>query len=740
MADAWGGQVNHGTYNWWQGGVSAWVESYPSATTAVIVVQARFHSRYAISSSQFYAYTECSGYGSGENQSTVNSPNADYYVTLREQRFTVNRPQGSGGNVWCVGRVRNTGSYTPGTSEAGVNVWVAGIAYQQPNPPSNPAVTRVSDTRADLTWQGNYTGMDGLYPWTGVYVDRATDGGSWTNIAQLNWDAVNYTDNSISSNHQYQYRLRSYGPGGTSNPAVCSGSPIYTTPAAPASVSLSKVSDTTVSVSITGAAPYASSYDVEYRLNGGDWESAGTTTSWPFQHNPGGGTAQYRVMACRGDLKSSWTESGTIATITPPLAPTVTVGDGSGVFPTGQPIPVTWVPNHPDGSDQSQAQVEVTIGDGEPQVTDISGSATSYTISAQDDATTVKVRVRTHGLDPDWGAWSSVQSVTVAVAPSGFFSFPDYDDYVIDALPIPVQWSISDPTGVAAQTLTLNDDDGNRLWSQSLSPSVRSFQLTEAQYGFVNLSGYSLVLNATMGSGLRLTINRTFRTDWAGPSVPTVSMSVGDDLSASIVVTDGNDGQSPAAVSFSVSRVMPDGSQWLVATGLLNAQTARDPLPPLNIDYHYLVTAYAETGATTQLNYLAHIRTPYEALNFGPSATDALVMGLDKTGSESTDHEGDLYSFALGGTVNLPIFYPKSSATSEIKRSYRVLSREEYGKVRSMSDRYAEGWLRDSFGNRFYGVVSLETSWEMRGGPMYFDVDLTLNREPFVEVGDELVL
>ena len=540
MASAWGGQVNHGAYNYWYGGVNAWVESYTD-TTAVIVVQARFQSRYAISSSQFYAYTSCGGQA-GENQSTVNSPNSYYEATLREQRFTVARPEGTNGtNYWCVGRIRNTGSYTPGSSEAGVNVWVEPRVYRQPHQPKNFAAKRVSDAQMDLTWQGDYTGLNDYYPWTGIYVDRRVDDGEWSLIASLNWDAVNYSDRTTSANHKYEYRVCSYGPGGTSDHATAAA--LYTTPAAPKSVTLTKITGTKVSVNAnTSTAKYATAFDVQKSLNGGTWADVGSYSSFPQTVDVGGGTAKLRVRSKRDSLLSGWTESATITTIVAPNAPTITAKPAS-VIAVGSSAVISWTPNHPDGSAQTQAQIEYTVGSAAAKTATVQGAGTSYRLPASATASegTVKVRVRTHGLDPDWGAWTSYYSFTVAVPPEAHFTTPGINGAKIGDLPLVVEWSITDSTGVASQTLQLLDDSGKVLHTANPSTGSREYELGAGTYQLSNATAYRLRLTVRGGSSLATTATRSFSTSFAEPARPDAGLSVDpSDLSAAVTVYAGS--------------------------------------------------------------------------------------------------------------------------------------------------------------------------------------------------------
>lgn len=534
MASAWGGQVNHGSYNYWYGGVNAYVESYTD-TTATIVVQARFQSRYAISSSKFYAYTSCGGQW-GENQSTVNSPNSYYEATLREQRFTVARPEGtSGTNYWCVGRVRNTGSYTPGTSEAGVNVYVEPRVYRQPHQPKNFTATRVSDAQMDLTWQGDYTGINDYYPWTGVYVDRRVDDGAWSNVATLNWDSVNYSDKTASANHKYEYRVSSYGPGGMS--AYSTAPALYTTPAAPKSVTLTKTTGTEVSVAVdTSTAPYATAFDVQESLNGGEWADVGTFDSFPQTVDVGGGTAKLRVRSKRDSLLSGWTESSTITTIVAPNAPTLT-SKPDAVVATGTALVIGWTPNHPDGSEQSSAQVGYIVDSGGETVDDISGATATYTLpgTVSASACTVKIRVRTKGIAEDWGAWSSYYTFKVAVPPEAHFTTPGIDGAKIGDLPLTVEWEVTDSTGVAAQTLQLLDDSGKVLHTANPATDSREYELGAGTYQLSNATSYRLRLTVRGGSSLTVTTERTFAMSFAEPSRPSASVTLDESKMAQTV-------------------------------------------------------------------------------------------------------------------------------------------------------------------------------------------------------------
>ena len=540
MATGYGNFVSGSGYGW-RVQVVVNVAS-ESATQITFNVYGQFYNEHRITS---FANGSVSGGGQSRSwDGSTRNLNSGNPGTTNFASYSVTLNKGSSARTENFSaRFQVTGGYGNGTSNASVGVTVPMISYQQPHPPSNPACERVSDTQQKLTWQGDYTGMDGLYPWSNVLVDRMTDEGPWTQIAKLDWSAVNYTDNGTSANHRYRYALRSTGPGGTSERVECSGGPLYTTPAAPGSVTASKSSASSVTLSAEGLPAWAEGYEIERTADGGgSWGSVGTADTFPWTDaSAPAGTIRYRVRSYRGDLYSAYVESNSITTITPPLAPTVQALPS--VVATGSALTVQWAPNHPDGSAQEQAQVEYTVGSGSAQTATVQGSATSYRLpaSATSSAGTVSVRVRTHGLDDEWGAWSAAQTVRVAVPPSAGITVPPIDGARVGSLPLTVEWDASDATGISSQSMALLDSAGRTLYSASLGASERELVLDESTYLLDNATSYMLRLTVRGGSSLTTTVARSFSTSFAEPARPDAALSVDtSDLSAAVTVYAGS--------------------------------------------------------------------------------------------------------------------------------------------------------------------------------------------------------
>lgn len=654
-------------------------------------------------------------------------------------------------------------SYATGATASGT-VTISQRGYSKPNPPKDFSATRVSDSEIEASWVGDYTGMDGAKPWRSVILALSVNGGDPVDLETLSWDATNHLFRGLRSNSYYVAYARAEGAGGTSG--TVSSETIYMTPSAPYGVELTKVADTTVRVEAdTSGVMTATAYEVQTQLNGGGWSASRTVTAFPVDIEVGGGKVRARVRATRGELASDWEESDEIATVTPPLAPALS--GLPSVAPTSSSQTLRWRKNHPDGTAQTAAQVEYTVGT-TVKTADVSGSESTWTVptSVMASACSVKVRVRTKGLHASWGAWSAPVSMRVAVPPRVVVTSPAAEDTVIDRLPMTIAWTETDSTGIASRLVEIVAASGAVVYSAR--PSGTSMALSAAQYLLADDSSYTIRVTVTGGSSLSAIAKRRFRTDYVAPAVPAASVAYDDKLAAHIAVSPGAyiytsegttlvgpmsaepDGvllkgrayEAEARVlglvgpveaeSYSVSRLMPDGSQWLVADGLKNGQLCIDPLPPLNLDFFYLVTAYSSIGTTATRKVAARVDTGSAAFNFGAAAGECETVRCDPSWSRQVKRGVKLYDFADGGEAGgLPMAYTSTTVEGGGKQGFTVLDLDQLRRIESFASRYAVCWYRDLYGGRRRCAVS----WDMSSGVPYdlLSVGASLTDVRFVE-------
>ena len=477
----------------------------------------------------------CSAYAGGSYGSwTGHDQDVSAYGETRLNYAEFNVDRGSSNQTvtyWAQikGTSTSSSNYYYGCSESvSVNATIPKISTEKPNAPTDCSAAYVSDSSISVSWTNGST--TSTKPRTATLVERSTDGGSWVQIASASSSASNYSDNGTSSNHSYAYRVCATNSAGKSAYSTAQGT-IYTTPAAPSSVTLEKTSATTVQVGTEGAPPYATGYNVERTQDGGStWAVVGTGVSMPLQDTVSGGTVKYRVAAVNGSLVSPWAVSGAIVTICPPLAPTITQQPSNPTV-ADTTATVAWTPNHPDGTAQTAAQVKF---DGTTH--DIGADTFSYSQTVQ--VGTHTVQVRTKGLDADWGAWSNVISFNAYNPPSVVIDSPSVDGEAVTSLPLYLEWSVTDSTGVSSQRVVVTGPNGT-LYDEVQSASVRSLDL---DLPLQNTSDYTVTVRVMGGSGLVTEAVRQFTVEWASPAAPRLSITEGEGGSAQILATAGEEG------------------------------------------------------------------------------------------------------------------------------------------------------------------------------------------------------
>lgn len=618
---------------------------------------------------------------------------------------------------------------------------ISGWAYTTPSSPRACSASRVSDSQQRVTWS---LGASASHTWGGVAVERSTDGGGWVQVARLGGAATNYTDNGTSPNHRYAYHVRSHTPSGLWSGYASSGH-VYTTPAAPSTVSAAATGPTGVNVTAGGLPPYASAYQIERRGESGGWGGAKTASSFPVAMPSAAGVNYYRVRAGRDGMWSGWRESAPVTTIAVPLAPTIT--GVPAVYALGSTAEVAWTANHPDGSAQTAAELEITKPDGSISTVGVEGTRGSAAVEF-DAIGTWRLRARTHGAHADWGAWSGYAEAPVAAPPIVTITRPATDSAAMEVVPFSATWDVADATGVASQTLRLLSPDGSALHTVELGGEARSYEFRAGTYLPANMASYVMELTVRGGSTLAAAAERSFVADYAEPATPAAEVSYTPELGAEVSVRHGRGGWeldgwalvvpepfidedgipitsgievvadgtiALGAVmpteSVSVVRLMPDGSQWLVSEGMADGETARDPLPPLETDFTYMVTAYSDVGTATTHEAAARVAADAVAINYGPAASGFIPLRCDVKWSRDYVLATELMDFADGGEAGgLPTAYTTGAAKVTGSISGTAIGRAAHDALDALARRHAVAWIRDPHGRRALCAIGLGLS------------------------------
>ncbi len=590
------------------------------------------------------------------------------------------------------------------------SAWFAydGYLYGTCLAPKSATATRSSDSKAVVTWT---LPANAAYGVTGWRVQRSVDGSStWASVASGNGTGTSWTDATTGADHRYQWRVQLYN--GLSSSAWSASQVVYMTPARPTSVTAAASGTTAATVAVrVASAATASKVTVQHKVGSsgtwGDEETASLSgTSASVSMVAAAGTNYYRARAVSPTgLASAWVESSGIQTMVAPSAPAVTVSQavyGADATTHEAVAAITWTPNHPDGSAQTKAQVELVDASGAATTVDVSGTTTSHSPSLA--VGEWMARVRTHGAHADWGAWSGYSTFRVCDYPVVSLTAPG----TVDKLPFEVSWSVTDANGVAAQAVAFATS-GTTAWGAAQGTDARSVTVDGSEWMPSNGTAYDVTVTVTNGVGLASTAMGTVRTAWAGPALPHVEVSGVDRETGGVTMTVRYGSEEGLEDTDHVD-VYRDGV--LIAQGVADGGSFTDRLPPLNEDYTMEFVSWSATGATNS-STVGGFRNdlPGYAFNFGDAAEVALVecRNAFSEGGGAT-RQSSAYHFADGGeSGGLPTAYTLGSVDGELSVGFKTLGLDEYKAALKVARSHHVGWVRDPYGDRMRALV--EWSW-----------------------------
>lgn len=327
---------------------------------------------------------------------------------------------------------------------------------------------------------------------------------------------------------------------------------------------------------------------------------------------------------------------------------------------------------------------------------------------------TISVRTQ-NAVDQSWGAWSTPITFQVRDLPALTVTSPTRD-YVLSDLPLVVAWDTSDVTSISQQTVEILNSLGSTVWQTSVAAGTMNVAVGRDQYYLESGQSYSVRVTVTNGVSLSTSVTVPFTVLYVGPSNPEVTVSQETGCSMSVTVDFVESSGKPDVDTADVYRVDKFGDQTLLGTVSESGGSVLDALPPLNVEFSYRIVVFAESGASTAITTETRVDSGgMEAWNFGPSATTALLLGLNASGSRSTQFSGETFHFALGpGTPALPTFYPDGDLDATGSHSYVVHGVEDYLRVRSVVEdpNSAVCWFRDAFGGRHTVHASWQTGYD----------------------------
>lgn len=393
-----------------------------------------------------------------------------------------------------------------------------------------------------------------------------------TGKANIVTGAVSYSC-TVDPGAQYKVRCRTIRNGNVYSEWSKYSSNVATMPATPAGITTIKATSSTSIYLEWGTVDSATSYELEYAtkkdyFDGSDQTSTITNIEYTHYEKVGLETGYeyfFRVRAVNDGGESPWSDITSVKLGKDPSAPTTWSSTTTAI--TGEALNLYWVHNSEDNSSETYAELELTIGDDEPEVHTIKKSTDedkkdltsvySVDTSTYPEGTVIKWRVRTAGVTLAYGDWSVQRTVDIYAPVTLQLNVSDIHGNAIDylssfpfyiyALPGPrTQTPIAYHVAITSnETYETVDQIGNKqivnkneeVYSQYFDISEELLvEMSASNVDLENNISYTVTVTVTMNSGLSKEATHEFQVQWTEVSyLPNAEIAIDNDaLTATI--------------------------------------------------------------------------------------------------------------------------------------------------------------------------------------------------------------
>ena len=385
----------------------------------------------------------------------------------------------------------------------------------------------------------------------------------------------------------------------------------------------------------------AETYDVEY-ANNADYLGASnasttingiTSTSYTVTGLQTGDKYYFRVRAVNSKGVSGWSEYVMVILGSKPAAPTTWSSTTTAIV--GEEVILYWVHNAEDGSNESKAELEITIN-GNTQIhtidnpekdsdKDDTNSVFKLSTSQYTEGTTISWKVRTAGISGEFGEWSIQRKIDVYAPATLELHVTDNDGNDISSLtsfPFYIK-AIGGPSSqnpisyyvtiISNGTYETIDEIGNvKIVSEgdevySKFYDINTEMLLEITAGSIDLENnitYTITCMVTMDTGLSTQQSKELKIAWADPDYePNAEIGFDSETLSAFIrpYCENENGELVSGVTLSVYRREYDGRFVEIGKGLVNTNNTfvTDPHPSLDYGRYRVVAIDDATGAVS---------------------------------------------------------------------------------------------------------------------------------------------
>lgn len=553
--------------------------------------------------------------------------------------------------------------------------WCSWVTYNfSDNPPTKPGVPSVEINKYTLTASLANLNVNGTNIQFHIVKDDATSF-KYGN-ASIITSAASYSC-TVTAGGRYKVRARSYRANMYSDWSEYSNN-IETIPATPAEITTCKAGSETSVILEWAKVNSATSYDIEYTTKSGYFDSSDKTSkvtgieSLKYEKTglESGQEYFFRIRAVNDAGSSEWSGIKSVIIGTDPAAPTT--WSSTTTATVGEELILYWVHNSEDGSSQTFAELELTIG--ETTETYIIENTTdeeekdktsTYTVDTTEytEGTTIKWRVRTAGVTKEYGDWSVQRTVDIYAQPTLELNVTDNTGEALETLTsfpfyvyglagpstqVPTSYHLSITANETYETVdnmgnTVTVSSGDEVYAKYFD--ISDPLLVELSAGNISLANditYTVTCTVSMDSGLTTESSVEFTVIWSDDEnayEPDAEIGIDKETVSAYI--------RPYCweedVTLSVYRREFDGSFTEIATGIVNGSNTyvTDPHPALDYARYRIVATATANGAVSY----------YDVPGYPVGEPSVIIQWDEEWSSFDTDNEDEMDTPAWSGSM-----------------------------------------------------------------------------------------
>lgn len=524
--------------------------------------------------------------------------------------------------------------------DSGKTIW-DGWMYRDPPQVTNVNVTKISDTKAEISYEISQAETTDRRLISQVVLERRTNNGKWDVRKTVNIERGEYgtktINDTITPNNYYSYRITTKNPQRTGQPTEPTEE-IYTSPFAP-TFQAYYTSSGNVDIKIDNSKVYTAEETQIQRStdNGSSWSDIDTITSTQTSYTdiavPVGVDILYRLRNLRdnGALYSDWNTMTTpVLVLITPNPPTLLSPFNDAKLEVAESVRLTWMHNPLDGTPQRNARIKKYVNGTNVGTTAIgTNSYYDLDISTYNPSDVIGWQVATRGESNTYSDYSDLYEFTIYAPPTLTINQPS-NNATIDSLPLHFDMDYADDSGTL-NTLTLEIRQNQHTIYRVDLPTDTPHIEYDLDYLFENNQSYDIVITAQSTSGLSTYQIVPINVDYAiiGFAYPWYPDAEIDTDTGKVTVTI-NQGENEMVAD-------PDDPTTYVNEPIVRAVLYRntaqgkvkiadtinqgeqyvDLYAPLNQEYSYDLLQVSSTGKISVLSQSLIIDTPYWYVYWG---------------------------------------------------------------------------------------------------------------------------